>query len=107
MDGVRWKNVSATVDYIQRLSSGGSPAVDERALSPRERLEEHLFTGLRLAAGISRVAVERTHGVDPWREYGEALTPFVDEGLLWTTQDHFGLTRQGMLVANDILVTFV
>jgi oxygen-independent coproporphyrinogen-3 oxidase len=107
VNGVRWKNVSATENYIQRLSSGTSPAIDERGLSARERLEEHLFTGLRLSAGINRVAVREMHRIDPWLAYGEALTPFVDAGLMWTTQDHFGLTRRGMLVANDILVTFV
>jgi oxygen-independent coproporphyrinogen-3 oxidase len=107
VNGVRWRNVSGTADYIDRLSSGTSPAIDERALSPQERLEEHLFTGLRLSAGINRFAVQEMHRIDPWVAYGEALTPFVDAGLMWTTQDHFGLTRQGMLVANDILLTFV
>jgi oxygen-independent coproporphyrinogen-3 oxidase len=107
VNGVRWRNVSGTADYIDRLSSGTSPAIDERALSPQERLEEHLFTGLRLSAGINRFAVQEMHRIDPWVAYGEALTPFVDAGLMWTTQDHFGLTRRGMLVANDILVTFV
>lgn len=107
VDGVRWKNASATEAYIQRIAAGLPASIDAHVLTSRERLEEHLFTGLRLAAGVSRAEVEAAHGVDPWQEYGEALAPFRDAGLIWTTQDHFGLTREGMLVANEILITFV
>ncbi len=43
----------------------------------------------------------------PWTRYRETLSPFVDEGLMWADDERFGLTRRGMLVANDLLVTFV
>src|SRR5260370_42568727 len=46
-EGVRWKNVSATEDYIRRIESGESLGVDERRLSPDERLGGALFPGLR------------------------------------------------------------
>jgi oxygen-independent coproporphyrinogen III oxidase len=107
VDGVRWKNVSGTEEYIQRIAAGVSARLDEQVLSCQERFEERLFTGLRLSAGISRSEIQRAHGVDPWQRYGEALTPFLQTGLMWATQDYFGLTRQGMLVANEILTTFV
>jgi hypothetical protein len=35
------------------------------------------------------------------------LGPFVDQGLMWARDGRFGLTRRGMLVANEVLVTFV
>jgi oxygen-independent coproporphyrinogen-3 oxidase len=66
-----------------------------------------MFTGLRLTAGVDGRNFLARYGVDPWSRYGEALTPFVDEGLMWKTGDRFGLTRRGMLVANEIFVTFV
>src|SRR5207247_10922780 len=47
-DGVRWKNVSATEDYIGRIRRRESPAVDVRRLSPDERLGDALFTAFRL-----------------------------------------------------------
>ena len=46
--GARWKNVSSTEEYIARVSSGGHLDVERRELSAHERLEETLFTGLRL-----------------------------------------------------------
>jgi oxygen-independent coproporphyrinogen-3 oxidase len=109
VDGVRWRNVSATSEYVDRMRAGEPVGIDRRALAPGERLEEALFTGLRLTAGVSRRDVGLRHGVDPWLRYGERLAPFIDDGLMWQTADadRFGLTRRGMLVANELLSTFV
>ena len=105
--GRRWRNVASTADYVARLDEGRSPAVDVVRLSPAEQVEEALFTGLRLSAGIDRRAFHARHGVDPWPPYAERLKPFVEEGFMWQHDGKFGLTRRGMLVANEILVTFV
>ena len=76
-------------------------------LSEQAQFEEALFTGLRLTAGIDRRAVEGRFGVDPWPAYASALGPCVDDGLMWQDERRFGLTRRGMLVANEILAVFV
>ena len=34
--GARWKNVSATEDYIQRVDAGQSPAAERRELTEEE-----------------------------------------------------------------------
>jgi oxygen-independent coproporphyrinogen-3 oxidase len=109
VDGVRWKNVASTTDYVERLSSGDSASVriDARRLSDQERIEEALFTGLRLSEGVDRRGFILRYGIDPWEKYGEALGPFVGDRLVWHKGDRFGLTRQGMLVANEILASFV
>jgi oxygen-independent coproporphyrinogen-3 oxidase len=109
VDGVRWKNVASTTDYVERLGTGDSDSVriDPRRLSDQERIEEALFTGLRLSEGVDGRAFNRRYGVDPWERYGEALGPFVGDRLMWHKGDRFGLTRQGMLVANEILASFV
>ena len=50
---LRWKNVSATEDYIQRVVEGRALPVETRRLTALERAEEALFTGLRLAGGVA------------------------------------------------------
>ncbi len=107
VDGVRWKNVSSTTEYIDRVDRGRPLALETRTLSAQERLDEALFTGLRMAEGIDRSALLARHGVDPWLRYGEHLGPFVEAGLMWTGGSRFGLTRRGMLVSNEILTAFV
>lgn len=107
VDGVRWNNVASTTEYIDAIGHGRSVTVGRHPLAPQSRLEEALFTGLRLTEGIECGNILRRHGVEPWIRYGPALAPYVEEGLMWHTPGRFGLTRRGMLVANEILTTFV
>jgi oxygen-independent coproporphyrinogen-3 oxidase len=106
-DGLRWRNISGTVDYVNRLGQGVSVRTDVTPLSPASRVEEALFTGLRLSEGLDRRNFQARFGVDPWQKYGAALGPYVEDGLMWRLEDRFGLTRRGMLVANSILTVFV
>ena len=76
-ESVRWKNVSATDDYIARVGRGESTRTEVRRLTADERLGDALFTGLRLTAGLDLIDVQRRHGTDVWQRYGEELQPFV------------------------------
>ena len=64
------------------MTTGRDPVTERRVLSANERLEEALFTGLRLTEGLDIEAVGARYGVDVWERYGEALRPFLDEGWL-------------------------
>jgi oxygen-independent coproporphyrinogen-3 oxidase len=106
-DGVRWKNVSATEDYIERINRQASPAVDVRRLSADERLGDALFTGLRLVDGIDLNAIDIRYGVDVWARFGDELQSFVDAGCLRHDGDGLRLTREGMLIAHEVMAVFV
>ena len=103
----RWKNVSSTTEYIERIEAKAPVAVEQRSLTPDEQLEEALFTGLRLAAGVDVQALGGRYGADVWGRYGAQLQPFADAGLLRREGPRLRLTREGMLVANEIMSVFV
>jgi len=105
--GIRWKNVSATADYIARVEGGADTAVDVRRLSAEERLGDALFTGLRLTDGVNLDAVRARYGVNVWERYGPSLEEFVGGGLLRTDGSRLYLTRQGMLLAHEVMAIFV
>ena len=75
--------------------------------SPLECLEEALFTGLRLTEGIDLDAVGRRYGIDAWARFGDALAAHVEAGRAVREGERLRLTRDGMLVANDVMVAFV
>lgn len=106
-NAVRWKNVSSTEEYISRLGAGHSVATDQRALTRDAQLEEALFTGLRLAGGLDVEAVGRRYGIDAWDRYGDALRPSIEAGLAVRDGNRLRLSRDGMLLANEILSVFV
>ena len=105
--GTRWKNVSATEEYISAAAAGGPVATDRRPLSAEERLEEALFTGLRLSVGLDLPAVRKRYDVDVWQKYGEELQPFVDQGVLLYDGRSLRLPRAGMLLAHEIMAVFI
>jgi len=106
-DGVRWKNVSATEDYIARVGSGAPLTAERREMSSSERLEEALITGLRLTDGIDLAKLSARYGSDVWSRYGGALMPFAEQGHVIREGSRMRLSRSGMLLANEILQVFV
>ena len=106
-DGVRWKNISSTEDYVAAVAGGAPLAVEVRRLSAEERLEEALFTELRLVAGINVKGIERRYGVDVWGRFGSELEVFRDQGLLVYDDARVRLTRRGMLLANEVMTVFI
>jgi oxygen-independent coproporphyrinogen-3 oxidase len=107
VQGVRWKNIASTVDYIERVTSGTDLVTERRVLTPEEQLEEALFTGLRLTEGIDIDAVGARYKVDVRSRYGQALQPFVESGWLVREGSRLRLSREGMLMANEVMAVFV
>ena len=105
--GHRWNNVGGTEEYLARVFRGTAAHEGRRALGPQEQLEEALFMGLRLARGVDLAWIRRRFGVDVWAEYGYRLSPCFDAGLLASETGRLRLTREGMLLANEVMRVFV
>jgi oxygen-independent coproporphyrinogen-3 oxidase len=107
IDGARTRNVSGTPEYIAALQSGSTLVAETRTLSRQERMEDALFTGLRLSNGVSADAVRARYGIDLWAEFGAELQSFRDLGWLIYDEGRLRLTRAGMLLAHEIMAVFI
>jgi oxygen-independent coproporphyrinogen-3 oxidase len=108
LDGVRWKNVSATDAYARSVERGAGPDIAERRdLSAEERFQEAVFMGLRLVAGIDLAEIRRHYGVDLWQRYGERLAPFVEAGLVAHEPPTLRLSPRGLLLSNEVMGVFI
>ena len=105
--GIRWKNVSATEEYVDRVASGLPLETDLRRLTEAERVGDALFMGLRLSDGIDERVIERRYGIDVWQRYGSDLQRYVEDGLLMRQDRRMWLTRRGMLLAHEVMAVFV
>ena len=106
-DRARFRHAASTLDYVGRVERGEDPRVEVKVLSPREAASDAIFMGLRLSDGVDLASVGARYGCDPWREYSDALQPSLDSGLAVRDGDRLRLTRDGMLVANEIMCVFV
>ena len=57
--------------------------------------------------GIDLAAIYDRYGVDVWERYGAELSPFLDEGCLKREGPRLRLTREGMLIAHEVMTIFV
>jgi oxygen-independent coproporphyrinogen-3 oxidase len=118
LDGLRWKNVSATDAYVEAIQAGAGRVVSERrVLGPVERFQEAVFMGLRLVEGIDLDAIERRYGIDVWERFGRRLAPFVEAGLLVrepatrgepaSGRGRLRLSPDGLLLSNEVMAVFI
>jgi oxygen-independent coproporphyrinogen-3 oxidase len=105
--GARWKNVSPTEEYVERIAREVSPAGDVRQMTSDERLGDALFTALRLSEGADIAVINQRYSVDAWARFGPDLEPFVGLRLLEVSADRWKLTRPGMLLAHEVMAVFV
>ena len=106
--GERWRTVPGTVDYIDRIAARQDVRVDRRTLDAVEQLEEALFMGLRLSEGLDLPGIQCRYGIDIWTRYGSDLSSYVTAGLLrHEPGQRLALTRDGMLLANDVMSVFI
>ncbi len=105
--GERWRNVSATAEYIDRVGARRDVRAETLELTAGEAAAEAAFMGLRLVDGIDVAALGRRYGLDFGSRYLQQLSPARDAGLLVVDGARWRLTRQGMLLSTDILSVFV
>jgi oxygen-independent coproporphyrinogen-3 oxidase len=63
--------------------------------------------GLRMARGLDLELVKSKYGIDVWQQHGDELEQFVEAGLLIYDGRRLRLTRDGMLLANEIMTVFI
>ena len=120
--GVRPATVQAVMPYLRfnqrvvELDRDQRPPSTNTSYPPAfgPYLERHITTSL-INRGQARYydrysqlkAIEARYGVDPWSRHGPLFDGCVTDGLMWHEEPRFGLTRRGMLVANEILAAVV
>jgi oxygen-independent coproporphyrinogen-3 oxidase len=106
-DGLRYWNEPTFGRYCAAIEARGVARAGERRLSRRERLEEAVMTGLRVRCGIDRRLFRARHGVDALEEFGAALRPSIEAGLLLVDDQTVRLTRRGVLMSSEVLSALV
>ncbi len=88
---MRHQNPELLPDYL----SGAGEVPDEPHL-----LDERLFIGLRLSAGV-RLAPEE------WQRFEAPIRRFLDAGLIETADGNLRLTNRGVLLSNEVFQEFL
>lgn len=104
-ENVRMSNEEDMTAYCARIKKG-LPKPQRQKLSLREQMEETMFLGLRLTAGVEKAAFARTFGQSMESVYGEILVKHEKNGLL-INGEWVRLTERGLDVSNYVMADFL
>ncbi|MCA9188368.1 MAG: radical SAM family heme chaperone HemW [Pirellulaceae bacterium] len=102
--GVRETNHRSTTTYIQRMLQGRSPVAERECLDVVQKARERLVLGLRRMEGVSQQWFCEVTGISLDELAGADLRRLQSLGLLVEENDHWRLTRAGLMVSDSIWV---
>ena len=101
---LRRTNTSQMDAYLQGIHQGKPVLSEESRIPPAETQFETMMLGLRMNRGVDEDFFLRTHGISIGQRYGEKLRKLQKEGLLYSSDGAWKLTRRGMDLQNTALV---
>jgi oxygen-independent coproporphyrinogen-3 oxidase len=100
-------NVRDIGRYLDRVNRGLSAEEDHEILSQSQEITEAVYLGLRTRSGIDLAMFDARFGVDFRGMFGEAMAPFLAQGLLAVSDEAVCLSRNGLLFADHITARLV
>lgn len=110
VENVRFCNESDLKKYIQNPLSC---RCEQQTLSVQEQMEEFMFLGLRMTAGVGKIKFEKIFAQTMDAVYGEVIRKNIADGLLFEYQEKdtgecfIALTEKGLDVSNYVMSQFL
>ncbi len=103
----RWSNERDVSRYIALVETDRHAVVENTELDEKEIRAESIFLGLRLMRGVDLREHRRRFGADILDDYASDLEQFREAGLIEFDNELIKLTRQGVLLSNEVFSAFV
>ncbi len=107
VNGARYVNAGPIKKYLSLVEANGHSIIETHWVTEKEKLEEEMFLGLRKVAGISISKFEQKYQTSPFAIFGKVMEDLIGQGLLKVGNDRIALTRQGLLIANEVFEKFL
>ena len=102
--GTRFSNTS---DIDVYLKEGNNIRREIHTLSQQEKMEEFMFLGLRMTAGVSGAEFALRFGRTLEEVYGDVIRRHVRQGLLEPAGERYLLTERGTDVSNYVMADYL
>lgn len=117
VNGARFSNIPDFETYIVEMEKAGIPAEIEQvyekirteihSLTEQEKMEEFMFLGLRMTAGVKTSDFASRFGKSLDEVYGDVIRRHLAQGLLQRTPEGFCLTERGTDVSNYVMADYL
>lgn len=103
----RWSNERDAARYTELIESKGDAVVETTELDEQGVRSEAIFLGLRLMRGIDLREHRARFGTDLREDYAADLERLHDAGLIEFDEELLKLTRDGVLLSNEVFTVFI
>lgn len=103
LNKIRFSNTEKFQKYLK------NPLIhaEEKQVSFKERIEEAIFLGLRLTEGINTEEFKNLYKIDILQKYSKIVEKYIDCGFMEYNNSCLKLTKEGILLSNNILADFL
>ena len=106
-NGDRFKNTNLPSRYIAQVNETQTAVESRETPDRRQRMGEAVMLGLRLRAGLSLSQFKKQFGTSFYEAFGETIKRLEDMKLLEISNGQISLTRQGLFVADSVIIEFI
>ncbi len=109
MDETRFSNIRDFYKYIEAIEAGnfGTIRTDLQPLSKKNQMEEFMYLGLRMTAGVSIWDFQNTFDTSLIATYGDVLRELEAQQLLVQAEGRVFLTDKGLDLSNYCMSKFI
>ncbi len=103
VEGIRYSNVCTLDEYLKNPLK----KLDKHQVSNKEKLEEEIFLGFRKCEGIDVEKINKKFSVNFEERYKKIIEKFIHSEHLIKTEKGYKLSKEGILLSNNILSEFL
>lgn len=107
LNDTRYQNFGPIKQYMTPLENNHLPILTSENITRHQQIEEQLFLGLRLNAGVAKGAFKARFGEDLLAVYPVTIPKLLSQGLLAENRAAYYLTERGRFVGNDVFAEFM
>jgi oxygen-independent coproporphyrinogen-3 oxidase len=106
-NGDRYKNTNLPARYIAQINETQTAVESRETPDRRQRMGEAVMLGLRLRAGLSLSQFKKQFGISFQDAFGDTVTRLEGMDLLEIRSGRAALTREGLFLADSVIVEFI
>ena len=106
-NGERTKNINLPARYIKQINQSNTAVASRETPDRGQRMGEAVMLGLRLRAGLNLSTFEKQFGIAFHDAFGETVERLEKLKLLEIANGQISLTRQGLFLADSVIVEFI
>ncbi|WP_252311673.1 radical SAM family heme chaperone HemW [Sinobaca sp. H24] len=107
VDGTRYANIAPLTHYIKAVEQGNTVVKEEMNVSSAEKMEEEMFLGLRMYAGVDKSRFKERYGMEYKEVFASAVPDLLENGLIEDDGEKVKLTPRGRLLGNEVFEKFL